>query len=50
MILLLDGHFRYQNNQTTTKDTKLKKDFKIAQYVYVSIYIVLIICLVVFYA
>ena len=39
-----------QNNQTTTKDTKLKKDFKIGQYVYVSIYIVLIICLVVFYA
>ena len=39
-----------QNNQTTTTDTKLKKDFKIGQYVYVSIYIVLIICLVVFYA
>ena len=39
-----------QNNQTTTKDTKLKKDFKTAQYVYVSIYIILIICLVVFYA
>ena len=39
-----------QNNKASTKDTKLKKDFKIAQYVYVSIYIVLVICLVVFYA
>ena len=42
--------FENQNHQSVTKDTKLKKDFKIAQYVYVSIYIVLIICLVVFYA
>ena len=31
------------------KDESLKKDFRVGQYVYVAIYVLLIICLVVFF-
>ena len=31
------------------KDESLKKDFRVGQYVYLSIYVLLIICLVVFF-
>ena len=31
------------------KDETLKKDFRVGQYIYVAIYVLLIICLVVFF-
>tara|TARA_Y200000002_G_C22178342_1_gene454060 strand:+ start:36 stop:197 length:162 start_codon:yes stop_codon:yes gene_type:complete len=39
------------NNQNTTqKDEALKKDFRTGQYIYAGIYIVLVICLIVFFS
>ena len=51
MILLLTmNDTSNQNQRDLTKDEALKKDFKIGQYVYVSIYILLVICLIVFFS
>ena len=37
-------------NNDSEKDKILKKDFKIAQYIYISLYLVLVITLVVMYS
>lgn len=36
-------------NNDSEKDKAIKKDFKTAQYIYVSIYVALIITLIIFY-
>ena len=38
-----------KSNSSEEKDKTLKRDFKIAQYVYVGLYITLIICLFIFF-
>jgi hypothetical protein len=44
-------HMEDSNNQNTSqKDEALKRDFRTGQYVYVGIYLVLIICLIVFFS
>jgi len=43
-------HMENSNNQNTDqKGEALKKDFRTGQYIYAGIYLILVICLIVFY-
>jgi hypothetical protein len=44
-------HMENSNNQNTNqKDEALKRDFRTGQYIYAGIYLLLIICLIVFFS